>query len=248
MNKYMVLIVGLGFLAMGSCAQESSKETISAKSSSAYSCGIDVMFFKASINKTKDSFLRLSLHDFELSSSRSEDMPFLDLQDLMAKPTKLLFESTDSDQLGLFHTWQLLQIEQQQTSISTRSIAKDILGTKNLHVSLVRISFNKNSQTAQQQEEKSHEHSDHDHAHEDGKNEADHEGKTREQEIEGPSISFGVFQQLRGQQKPSWCAVTAPIEIEEEEGTYYIQVLESARGETKIDAEGSHQSGHGHDH
>ncbi|MCI5071939.1 hypothetical protein MRY82_03205 [bacterium] len=67
------------------------------------------------------------------------------------------------------------------------------------------------------------------------------------QQPEGPSLSFAVYQQLRGQSQPSWCKVTAPVQIEQDGNAYQVQILKSAQAQVVANADHGHP-GHSHQH
>lgn len=236
MKTMSMLSLTLMFFCAG-CNPSQTQDVISKQYSQSYQCGLAMAGFKASLSMDGEH-LRLTLNDFEVESDEPQS-PYLEFQDLMKNSDHLLFESTDNNGEHINHTWQLLEIKQEGEAFVTQDIAKEILETKNLHVALVRIAFHSGNGQAHDEQD---DHEDHSHNHD----EHDHD-QLEGHEYEGPHISFAVYQQLRGQSKPSWCKVTAPVQIEQESKTYQVHILKSAETQVKTNSDHGHP-GHSHQH
>ncbi|HMQ10052.1 MAG TPA: hypothetical protein PKC21_07875 [Oligoflexia bacterium] len=237
MIKYKSVFFLIAMVLCAACKLPQSDDVISKQHRQSYQCGLAMAGFMASLSMDGEH-LRLILNDFEIGSDEPQS-PFLEFQDLMKNSDYLLFESTDNNGEHINHTWQLLEIKQEGGAFVTHDIAKEILESKNLHVALVRIAFHSGNGQAHDEQD---DHEDHSHNHDDH----DHD-QVEDHEYEGAHISFAVYQQLRGQRKPSWCKVTAPVQIEQEGNAYQVQVLKSAQAQVAADADHGHP-GHSHQH
>lgn len=275
-------------LVLTGCNTSPPQDRVSTKQSLDYSCSIQSMSFQGRLYRKDSGSLVLYLDNFELEPDIQYQSPLLDFHDLMHDASSLKFETTDADASSIFHTWQLTHVIQGDAAIHPKAIGPKILGTRNVHVDLVRLALNRNTQALALHNhgpsDVGDEHSDHDdslhdhhghdeneehHAHEEHNSPHQHHdnnghnnhhkhqhtdehappdtSQTDINDTEGPSITFSVYQQLRGQRTPSWCVVTAPVDIYQEENVYHIEVIEGAKAATRIGNNGKYQRHH-HDH